>query len=103
LLRPSSITATLMSPKIGFLLLAIGASIICGIVGCHAARNEISGTAIYQKSAGWRGMGKTSPEFVTRAASSDEFRRATNLQWGVSAFCLIVAVVGFKFYRKLED
>jgi len=72
-------------------------------MGYHAASNEISGTAIWRKSSGWKGMGRTPAEFVTREGSPAKFHQATNFMWGVSGLCLIVAATAFTLYRKLDD
>ena len=41
-------------------------------------------------------------EVFTREDSPSKFREATNIRWGLSGFCLIVSVVSFKYYRKIE-
>jgi hypothetical protein len=89
----------------GFLLLAVGASIVCGIAGYEAGYNEITGQAIDSKpNKADTGLSGTSvPVLVTRQGSPARFRRITNWHWAASLFCLGVAVVGFTCYRKLGD
>jgi hypothetical protein len=76
---------------------AIGALICSGILAYWAASNELSGSATYHP--GIRGRSVT----VTRQDSPSKFREVTNITWGESGFCLVISVVGFTFYRKLDD
>jgi hypothetical protein len=82
------------------LIAAIGTVICSGILAWHAASNEWTGQAIYQDGLGRRGA-RSEP--VTRDASPVKFRQATNLLWGASGFCLGVSIIGFTFYRKVDE
>jgi len=66
----------------------------------RAGRNEITGTAIYHRPTGFKSW---MPEPVTRTGSPVRFRSATNALWALSAGSLIVAVISFAFFRKLDD
>ena len=81
---------------------AAGAALVLTVAGGFAAyratRNEITGQAIYHKG------GRHDPgEPVMRESAPEKFRSATNLIWGASGFCFVVAAVGVVFYRKLDD
>jgi hypothetical protein len=84
----------------GFLLLAVAAIIVGGIVAYQAISNEITGEAIYYKRTGLK---SSVAVHITRESDPSKFRSVTNFRWGVSLICLSVAVVGFTFYRKLDD
>ncbi|MDB6111421.1 MAG: hypothetical protein JWR69_3171, partial [Pedosphaera sp.] len=77
---------------------ASGALICSGVVAYHATSNEFTGKAVYHE---WVGLGSTS-EPVTRESSPVKFRQATNLLWGVSGLCLMIAAAGFLFYRAFD-
>jgi len=84
----------------GFLLLAAAAIIVGGIVAYQAACYEITGEAIYHKRTGAK---SSVAVHITRESDPSTFRTVTNFRWGVSLICLSVSVVGFRFYRKLDD
>ena len=84
----------------GFLLMAVVAAIVAGVVAYQAASNEITGQAIYSKLTGPR---TSVPVLVTRQSDPSKFREVTNFRWGMSLLCLGVAVVAFRLYRKLDD
>ena len=81
------------------LLVAIVGALVGGMVAYHAARNEITGKAIYHRP---RSKG-SNPEPVTREDSPAKFRQATNSLWLISGFPLVVAAIGLIFFRKLDD
>ena len=84
----------------GFLLLAIGAFIVAGLLAYQAASNEITGQAIYHKRTGYR---SSKAVLVTRQNDPDKFHKVTNFRWGISILCLSVAAVSFTLFRKLDD
>ena len=83
-----------------FLLLAVAATFGGGVTAYQAATNEITGEAIYHKPTGAK---SSVAVHITRESDPSNFRRVTNFRWGMSVICLSVAVVGFTFYRKLDD
>jgi hypothetical protein len=86
--------------KKSFLVVAVLAMVVGGLVGYQAVSNEISGTATYHKYISWN---RTVPVLVTRRDSPSEFHQATNYLWMVSVLCLVVAGGGVALYRKLSD
>jgi hypothetical protein len=81
------------------LFAAIGALLLSGVLGYQAAYNEATGTATYH-----RGFGRGSrSEQVTREASPDKFREATNFLWAGSIICVLGGAIAFGFSRKLDN
>jgi len=89
------------------LLFAVGGIILSGVLGYFAISGEITGkTFAFDAHAGKAGMIQSRRGgfvSVLRDSSPTEFRQANNFLWGMSGFCIIVAVVGIVFYRGLDD
>jgi hypothetical protein len=76
----------------------VGTLLLALILGWSAARNEISGTAL------WKAPGKYSRvELVTREGSPAKFHETTNLRWAGAIVFLVAAFASFHFFRKLDD
>lgn len=76
--------------------LAVGALIASGFFAYYAASSEITGKATCHRT-------RHSVVTVTREDSAAKFREVTNFKWMASGFWLAVCVVGFAFYRKLDN
>ena len=79
-------------------LVPILALFFSGVLAYEAVSNEITGKATSRLGRRYSGRN----EVFTREDSPSKFREATNIRWGLSGFCLIVSVVNFKYYRKIE-
>ena len=80
-------------------LVPIVALILGGVLAYQAVSSEITGKTSrgVGRSGAWRRN-----EVFTREDSPSKFREATNFLWGLSGFCLIVSVVSFRYYRKID-
>lgn len=88
------------------LFFVVGGIILSGILGYFAISGEITGkTFAYDAHANPGAQPSRRGAFVSvlRDGSPTEFRHANNFLWGVSGFCIIVAVGGIIFYRGLDD
>ena len=82
------------------MIVAIIAALFGGVTAYRAAHNELTGTAIYQTSAGFKSWMQ---EPVDRKSSPDKFRSATNSLWLTSGVSFAIAAIGITFFLKLDD
>jgi hypothetical protein len=82
------------------LLVASIAAVVCsGALGYFAARSEITGKAVdYRFHARF-----VVAHPVTRDASPDTFRQATNYKWALSIVCASIGAGCFMFRRRLDS
>ena len=81
------------------LFASFGALFLGGFLGYEALSNEMAGTAEYSR---WLDR-RSKTELVTREASPEKFREATNYLWGGSLLGVVVAAAAFRFSRRSED